>query len=304
MADLKANASTNQRGRPGHVLVTGAAGKLGRPVVAHLREAGYAVRATDRLYDRDLGDELELADLTDLYQVHRLLAGIDAVVHLGNVPDIRPDFRDCFTANVTANMNVFHAAAERGVGRLVFASSIQAVCRRGSKPFVDAESAPTELPYLPLDSELPAHPTNTYALSKVVSEQMLASIGAWFGMTGFALRLPALVPDDKPLHRPPEDRPISRPWADHGFSYLYHHDAATLIEACLRAGHISGYRCYLPAAEHTLIDMSGQELVERCFRGIEVRRPIDPSRGLVDNSRITAEVGWRPTMRGGVAGQT
>src|SRR5688500_8605135 len=106
------------------LLVTGASGKAGRAAVRDLREHGHDVVATDvtvALVDRE---SIVRADLTDYGQAVEMLHGMDAVVHLANIP--APDLATpavTFNANVAMNFNVFHAAAQLQLERVVWASS-------------------------------------------------------------------------------------------------------------------------------------------------------------------------------------
>ena len=69
------------------VCVTGATGKAGRATVRELREHGYEVLATDaRLTGEDVLAGVLRADLTDYGQATEALRGVDAVVHLANIP--------------------------------------------------------------------------------------------------------------------------------------------------------------------------------------------------------------------------
>src|ERR1700686_3468012 len=106
------------------ICVTGASGLAGRAVVTELREHGYDVAATDIAVTRaDLGEVLR-ADLTDYGQAVEALTGVDAVVHLANIP--APGLSTpavTFNANITMNFNVFAAAAALKLSRVGWASS-------------------------------------------------------------------------------------------------------------------------------------------------------------------------------------
>ena len=72
----------------------------------------------------DLGAAVLRADLTDFGQAVEVLTGCDAVIHLANIP--APGLRTAavtFNANMTMNFNVFMAATQAGIGRVVWASS-------------------------------------------------------------------------------------------------------------------------------------------------------------------------------------
>ena len=110
------------------IAVTGAHGKAGRAVVADLLEHGYQVAATDLAGpagdDAGLGTGLAIADLSDYGQAIEVLAGADAVVHLGNIPAPgRATGPDTLNRNTAANSNVFLAAARLGLRKVVWASS-------------------------------------------------------------------------------------------------------------------------------------------------------------------------------------
>ena len=144
------------------ICVTGASGRAGRVTVAELLARGYQVVATDRvLPSTDLGVRPLLADLTDYGQATEVLQGVDAVVHLANIP--APEIHTpavTFNTNMTMNFNVFLAAAEARLDRVVWASSETTL------------GLPFQVPprYVPVDEDHYPVPTSTYALSKVASE--------------------------------------------------------------------------------------------------------------------------------------
>jgi nucleoside-diphosphate-sugar epimerase len=71
------------------IMVTGAAGRLGRLVVGRLIERGYDVLGTDRLpYDGSPSPFVQ-ADLCDWEKTTGLLTGAEAVIHMGAIPGPR-----------------------------------------------------------------------------------------------------------------------------------------------------------------------------------------------------------------------
>ena len=164
------------------ICVTGSSGKAGRAVVADLAEHGHRVVGVDLVPPGGgSGEPAEFlrADLTDYGQAVEVLAGIDAVVHLANIP--APGLRTpsvTFNDNMTMNFNVFQAAAEAGLRRVVWASSETTL----GLPFaVPPKYAPVDEDHYPL-------PSSTYALSKVASETVAGHIAEWSGMPFVALR--------------------------------------------------------------------------------------------------------------------
>jgi nucleoside-diphosphate-sugar epimerase len=156
------------------VLVTGESGKAGKWVVRDLVDAGHEVLATDIVPARpDCPAPFTRADLTDYGQAVAMLDGMDAVAHLANIPAPRL-FTPAHTLNTNnaMNSNVFLAAADRRLQRVVWASSETTLG-------LDFDVPPQ---YAPLDEDHYPLPTTTYSLSKVVAETMAEQVSAWSGI--------------------------------------------------------------------------------------------------------------------------
>src|ERR1700733_6673955 len=149
--------TTSTRRLSMRIAVTGGTGKLGRAVVAGLRESGDDVFNLDAAAQRP---DIRV-DLTDYGQTLSALTAvddrytkIDAVVHLAAVPAPGVTTNAAtFHNNITATYNVFSAAAAAGITNVVWASSETLL----GIPF---ETPP---PYIPLDEDYPAPPAGPYA---------------------------------------------------------------------------------------------------------------------------------------------
>jgi nucleoside-diphosphate-sugar epimerase len=151
------------------VLVTGGAGYIGCVLTERLVERGYAVRVLDRLYwgetplerVRDAID-LIVADVRDIPA--SALDGVDAVLHLAglsNDPTAEYDPEANWQMNAIATERLGQACLDRGIERLVFASSCSLY--DGLPPGMHDESAPIE-------------PRGAYAESKRYAEQHLLAL--------------------------------------------------------------------------------------------------------------------------------
>ena len=170
------------------IFLTGGTGNVGRETVRALLGAGHTVRVVGRRPDVTIeGAEYAVCDITDYGRLVDLMNGFEAVVHLAAVPSPRRGMdHELFRVNASGTFNVYQAAAENGIGRVVQASSINALgANYGVKPL--------PIRYLPIDEDHPTFTTDAYSFSKTVVED----IGAYFhrrrGISGTALRFPAVV---------------------------------------------------------------------------------------------------------------
>ena len=168
------------------VLVTGANGFVGQTVCPVLSEAGYtvraAVRSSDKLPGRSFeGEVVTVGDIGSDTRWEPALEGISAVVHLaGRVHVLRETFQDPLAEfhkiNVLGTERLVRMAAEEGVQRLIYVSSIGVNGRTtGSHPFTE-EDVPD--------------PHNPYAFSKWEAEQALGQVTAETGIEVVILRPP------------------------------------------------------------------------------------------------------------------
>ncbi len=126
------------------VLITGASGNLGRKLAQHLAD-----RYTLRLLDRTARHaDVVAADLSiwDKSWVE-LFQGVDAVVHLAADPTAEVAWADLVAPNIDALINVFAAAAQAGVKRLVYASSNHVM--GGYKDVAQPAKLTTDIPVKP-----------------------------------------------------------------------------------------------------------------------------------------------------------
>jgi len=165
-------------------LVTGGAGFIGSHITERLVRDGHAVRVLD---DFSSGKETNLdsfrndievvrGDIRDADVVKRATKGVDIVFHeaaLGSVPRSVVDPLTTHEVNMTGTLNVFLAARDAGVKRVVYASS---------------SSVYGETPVLPKREDMIPQPLSPYALSKLVGEQYSSVFKQIYGFEIVSLR--------------------------------------------------------------------------------------------------------------------
>jgi uronate dehydrogenase len=110
------------------ILITGAAGGIGRHLRRLLRGVYPTLRLSDIQKPQDLvaDEEFMPADLADLSAVEAVVKGMDGIVHMGGM-SVENDWETILHSNIIGVRNLFEAARRHGVQRVVFASSNHAV---------------------------------------------------------------------------------------------------------------------------------------------------------------------------------
>ncbi len=188
------------------LVLTGAAGWLGRHLRPHLAKREGGLRSTDIVdFGPALpGEEIVLADLSDAAAVDRVVAGASGVVHFGGIR-IEDSFDRILQANIIGTYNVIDAARRHGVKRVVYASSVHAI---GYYPTTQT-----------IDSNVEHRPDGYYGLSKAFAEDLARLYVDKAGMDIACLRIGTV------LNEPRVARHLS--------TYLSFADLFRLVDACL-----------------------------------------------------------------------
>ena len=265
------------------VVVTGGSGKAGRWVVRRLRDAGHLVVNVDAVHDGSAHGECVLADLTDLGECHEVLAGADAVVHLAAIPapDIKPA-GETFRNNALSTYNIFAAAVDRGVARVVWASSETVL----GLPFDEPPA------FAPIDESHPPRPETSYALSKLVGETMAEQLARGSGIPFVGLRISNIMePSDYARFPSWQDDPRLRKWNLWG--YVDARDVAAAVERGLVAD-VSGAQVAIVAAADTCMRRPSADLLAEVFPAVPLRRPVTGRETLLSIERARALLGYEP----------
>lgn len=177
------------------LLLTGAAGNLGRELRPRLRAYCDTLRVSDcaelaMSEVGEAGEEVVRAALEDRQAVFALLDGVEAVVHLGGVSTEQP-WEPILAANIVGAYHLYEAARRHGVKRVVFASSNHVT------GFYRQDEV--------LDTRAPLRPDGLYGLSKAFGENLAQLYYDRWGVETVSLRIGSSFPE-------PVDRRMLATW--------------------------------------------------------------------------------------------
>jgi UDP-glucose 4-epimerase len=277
-------------------------------VVPLLLDKGYRVRIFDNMFrgDRDqvaklaaTGD-VELVDQDVRYggAVHAAMKGCDLVVHLAavSINKSQADPYESIDINMVGNHNVFAAAADHGVKRLVFASS--------ASVYGDPKK-------LPMHEDDRLDPLTPYCISKRAGEDLLAFYQRSKGLNWIALRFFNVYgPGQKPTayytsvinhfvkRLKTGQPPVIDGRGEQSMDFIHVHDIARSVVAALEAEQGN-----VPVNIGTGIDTSVATLAEILIKavGVDVEPQFNPrevlvSRRAADITRAREVLGWEPTI--------
>jgi nucleoside-diphosphate-sugar epimerase len=242
------------------VLVTGASGLIGGLVIRDLSDkyefSGLSRRAVPGIAHTQ-------AEISDPVAIRKASAGMDMVLHLAAETHEYDDWDKVMQNTIGGTLNMFRAAQEAGVKRVVFMSTGSTMCGyewyEGS-PY--GALAANQLQSLPageklLDYKDPPRPDSFYGVGKLFGENTGRLFSDRYGMSVICIRLGAVLPSDQPeliRHYP---------------GYLSQADAVQMVDKCLDAPESVRFDIFDAISEN-----------QRRWR---------------DTSHAKEVIGWRPT---------
>lgn len=200
----------------GRLLLTGAAGGLGKVLRESLRPYAAQMRLSDvaAMAPAGPGEEVVPCDLADKAAVDAVVRGCDAVVHLGGV-STEHAFEDIVDANIKGVFHLYEGARRHGVKRVVFASSNHVIGfhKQGEVLGTDCER----------------RPDGYYGLSKSFGEDLSRFYFDRYGIETACLRIGSSFPE-------PKDRRMLITW-------MSYRDLTELVRCCL----------FAPTLGHTIV---------------------------------------------------
>jgi nucleoside-diphosphate-sugar epimerase len=275
------------------IAVTGGSGKAGRVIARYLFEQGHQVLNIDQVpspesYNPESRIPFLRADVTDFGQALESLSGgdtlpgIEAVVHLAAIPSPAHATADqVFRTNVTSTHAVFSAAQRLGLRRIVWASSETTL----GLPF---EQPPD---YAPVD-EKHLRPESSYALSKVLGEEMARQFHRWSGIPIIGLRFSnVMIREDYNRFAAWQDDAHLRKWNLWG--YVDESHVAQSVRLALEAD-ITGTDNFIIAAADTVMRRPSRELMAEVYPDVPLADGVSGNDTLLDIGRAREILGYAP----------
>lgn len=208
------------------VLITGASGLIGGLVIRDLSDkyefSGLSRRPAS-------GIPHTLADISDFEAVRKAAQGMDMVLHLAAETQDYDDYDKVVEVTMGGTLNVYRAAQEAGVTRVVFGSAGSTMIGyewyEGS-PY--AALADNRIQRLPDDERMlthtdPPRPGDFYSVGKLFGEHAGRLFSDRYGMSVLIIRIGAVLAEDRPS--------IVRELP----GFLSHRDLISMIDKCLAA---------------------------------------------------------------------
>jgi nucleoside-diphosphate-sugar epimerase len=186
------------------LLITGINGLIGK-VLHEAFQDRHEVYGLDR--EQPFSEQVISADIAEYGQVAEVIRKfrpLDAIIHLAGDPRVDASWESVLRANIVGTRNIFEAARELGVPRVVYASSNHTT---GAYQGFETETYTFTQPNPPMVSPLdPVRPDSEYGVSKVFGEALARYYSDRWGIRAICLRIGAVLKNDDPTRHPQNRR--------------------------------------------------------------------------------------------------
>jgi len=207
---------------PFRVLITGINGRIGT-IIRNALQNSHEVCGLDHVgafSERVLS--ADIADYRQVAQAVQQLSPLDGIIHLAGNPSINASWESVLNVNIVGTRNIFEAAREFQVRRVIFASSNHVTgAYEGFEPNLHLHLQP-EPPKISIQD--PIRPDSDYGVSKAFGEAVARYYAARWGIEAICLRIGAVLSNDDPT----KDAHVRKIW-------LSHRDLIQLVEKSLTA---------------------------------------------------------------------
>jgi len=209
------------------ILITGINGTIGRILRPALQD-DHDLYGLDRV--SPLSDRISSANIAEYRQVAQVVeqfSPLDCIIHLAGDASVTASWESVLVANIMGTRNVFEAAREFQVKKVIFASSNHVTgAYEGFEPNLHLHTQP-EPPKISIQD--PIRPDSDYGVSKAFGEALARYYCARWGIEAICLRIGAVSANDDPT----SNAHLRKVW-------LSHRDLIQLVEKSLTANVVFG----------------------------------------------------------------
>lgn len=303
-----------------NVLITGGAGRLGRLITEELAEHGHRVTLFDRAAPAEQLDPWETSlpfvkgELTSFDDCARAIqtAQAEAICHVGGIvqpsdhaeivarrqtqglPVFAED--ETFRVNMMGTYYILDAARRQGVMKVVFAST-EFVLGIGYR----ISSRPWRLEYLPIDERHPCEPEDSYSLSKLLNEEMLAAYARAWGIRTVAFRLLPVFYHFRPENfdrifqgRASVPAALRHSLVSWCWMYLDGRDAATAFRLAIEASDLEPREVYFLASGRTIGESPAEALRREFPQYAHLAATLGPDDNLISIAAVKQRFRYEP----------
>lgn len=175
------------------VLITGAKGKIGT-VLRHALSQDCDVFQLDieNIQDSDVEIKGDIASYEDVIKALTKFEPIDCIVHLASNPNADSSWEDILQANIIGTRNIYEAARQQNVKRVIFASSTHLYGAYEGYP-ADSELG------RPISVEDNPRPDGDYGTSKGFGELIARQYCDLYGIESICLRIGSVSAENEPV---------------------------------------------------------------------------------------------------------
>jgi uronate dehydrogenase len=219
------------------ILLTGAAGRIGTALRKSLKNYYYFRCVAHK--SMKFADDIVVADIIDFDAIRQAMHGVDAVIHLAANSRIDQPWQDVYTSSIGGTYNVFEAARQVGIKKIIYASSSYVSSWQEVKQ------------KKPVTPDMPVSPDTLYGVGKLFGETLGRYFAEKYNMSIICLRIGAFyVIPPPPKH---SDDPILSTWCSAN-------DLAQLVQKTLDTDNL-GFQIFYGVSNNTrrLWDISNAE---------------------------------------------
>ena len=273
------------------IAVTGGSGGAGRYAIDDLLAHDYEVLNLDQQAPEEEKCPFIELELTNYPAVRDATKDCDAVIAMAANPE--PDFdfdtgAERFRNNTLCIYNAFQAAVANGMEKVVWASSETTL----GFPFENNRPV-----CVPVDETHDVQPQNSYALSKVVCEELARQMNKLYGIPFLGLRY-SNIHFTGTWHSANYDA-IPSYWDDltsrkfNLWGYIDARDAASVARLALESD-VTTAEVFNIAAADTIMNSKNQDLVDAAFPGLEITAGTGDYETLISITKARDMLGWTP----------